>query len=180
MGETADSGAGAAANRQSATGSEGPDGATAGDGNGTDGNGSSSDNGRDAGAPDRGSDEMAWNFSRTAAGPKLVYGEPQTDNVRLLLRCAGNQVSLNFMRPADVVATRPERLVIASAGEQRTTNVSTEDTQLGPISVSATAPIASAPISAFRSGNPLEVRWGDETIRVPGTNQAEQFFAACG
>lgn len=122
---------------------------------------------------------MAWRFNRTAAGPKLAYGEPRTDNVRLNLRCDGGQVTLHFMRPAEVVGRRPDKLTVASGGTQWRTDVSAEESQLGGMSISATAPASSAPMTAFASGRPLEVRWGDETIRVPGTDKARQFLSAC-
>lgn len=141
---------------------------------GAGGNGGSNRNGGG------GDDEMRWLFARTAAGPKLSYGEPQTDNVRLLLRCSGDELSVNFIRPADVVSSRPDQLTIASGGMQWTANVSAEESQIGGMSISATAPLSSAPITAFASGRPLEVRWGEETIRVPGTDQARQFLSACG
>lgn len=127
-----------------------------------------------------GNSEMTWAFSRSAAGPKLTYGEPNTDNIRLMLRCEGDRVSLNFIRPSDVATRRPDRLTVASGAAQREVRVSAEETELGGTSISASVPASAEPIRAFQSGRPLEVRWGQETIRVPGTDKAKQFLSACG
>lgn len=126
-------------------------------------------------------DAMRWSFHRTAAGPRLTFGEPQTDNVRLMLRCGDGQVSVHFMRPADMVERRPGQLTIASGGMQWRAEISSEESQLGGMSIRASAPLSSAPITAFRSGQSLEVRWGPETIALPGQQggAVQQFFNSC-
>lgn len=128
---------------------------------------------------DKSDNDMVWSFSRTVAGPKLAYGEPQTDNVKLNLRCDGDRIVLHFMRSAGVVSRRPDQLVIASGGMQWRSGVSAEESQLGGMSISANAPASSAPITAFHSGSPLEIRWGEERILVPGTDKAKEFLSAC-
>ena len=127
------------------------------------------------------SDEMAWNFSNTAAGPKIAYGVPQTDNVRLMLRCPeSGQALLSFIRPADIAEGRPDTLSIASGNARRSVTIETEQGPLGT-TVKAQAPLSSGPLQQFRSGSGLEVRWGEETISVPAASEApvRRFFEAC-
>lgn len=129
-----------------------------------------------------GGDEMSWNFSRSAAGAKIAYGVPQTDNVRLMLRCPeSGEALLSFIRPADIAEDRPDTLSIASGSARRSLTIETQQGPLGT-SVLAQAPLSAAPLQQFRSGNELEVRWGDETISVPGApdGPVRQFFDACG
>lgn len=124
---------------------------------------------------------MEWNFSRAAGQPKLAFGVPQTDNVRLILRCPeSGQALLSFLRRTDA-EDRPGTLAIASGGAQRTLNIETEQGPLGT-TVRADVPLSAAPLQQFRSGKGLEVRWGEETINVPGAadGPVRQFFDACG
>lgn len=123
---------------------------------------------------------MRWNFARTARGPKLTYGEPATDNVRLTLRCDGSErVELSFMRPSS--AADGNSMTLSSGGAERQLKATVEETQLGPALVSAVAPISSQPIQSFRSGSGLQVRWRGETISVPPAGeQGRQLLDACG
>lgn len=126
-------------------------------------------------------DGMSWNFSRTARGPRIAYGVPQTDNVRLMLRCPErSRALLSFIRPDEFAEGKPDMLAIASGNSRRSLTIETEQGPLGT-SVEAEAPLSAGPLQQFRSGSELEVRWGDETIRVPGSAQGpvRQFFEAC-
>jgi hypothetical protein len=126
--------------------------------------------------------DMSWAFSRAGPEPKLAYGVPQTDNVRLMLRCpAAGEVLLSFLRPNQEVQNRPGTLVLASGNAQRTLTIETQQGPLGT-SVEAELPLSSGPLQEFRSGEELEVRWGDSTIAVPGDSDrpVRQFFEACG
>ena len=139
------------------------------DGNGGDGNGG--DGGNDAGEPD-----MAWNFSTTARGPKLAYGEPQTDNVRLTLRCAGgDRIELSFMRSA----VGGGQMTVRSGGASETVSASAEETQLGGHLVTAELPASAAPLQRFRGGNALAVEFGGESRTVPTSGEADRLFGAC-
>lgn len=124
---------------------------------------------------------MAWVFSRAAGRPKLAYGVPQTDNVRLMLRCPEpGEALISFIRPDEVAEDKPGTLTIASANAQRTLTVQTQRGPLG-VSVEAEAPTSAAPLQQFRTGQNLQVRWGEETVRVPGEegDPVRQFFEAC-
>lgn len=126
--------------------------------------------------------EMRWTFSRSADRPSLAFGEPRTDNVRLMIRCGRNEEAhLSFIRPAEIVAERPHMMTIASGGATRSLTLETRPGQLGT-TVEVQAPLAAAPLQQFRSGRDLRLRWGDEEIRVPGGSDGpvEEFFAACG
>lgn len=138
-------------------------------------------------APNGGADDsaenpdMAWSFSRAGPGSKLAYGVPQTDNVRLMLRCPeSGAVLLSFLRPSEQVQDRPGTLVLASGNAQRTLTIETQQGPLGT-SVEADLPLSSGPLQQFRSGEELEVRWGDSTIRAPADSDrpVRQFFEAC-
>lgn len=137
---------------------------------------------RPAASGEGGEAEMAWTFTSTGEGPKIAYGEPQTDNVRLMLRCPDSgEALLSFIRPAEEVEDRPDTLVIASAGSSRSLTIEMNQGQLGT-SVEAQAPLKSGALQQFHSGNELELRWGEETFRVPGAvdGPVRQFFETCG
>lgn len=143
------------------------------------------DQDRDDRATDRGSSDdpyMRWNFSSSGVGPSLAYGEPRTDNVRLMLRCDGDRVRLHFMRSAEMVASRPGQLTVVSGGKQATSPITTEESELGGMSIRASVARSSGPMTEFSAGEALEVRWGSETIAVPGRSggPVAQFFKACG
>lgn len=131
--------------------------------------------------PSGGEDGMRWTYAGSSAGARLTFGVPDTDNVRLAMRCdEAGIVALNFTRPMDMVERRPGNLTILSGTGRRTANIEVEETQLGA-SVAAEAPARSAPFRKFRSGDDLVVRWGEERISVPGrpTEPIDRFFAAC-
>ena len=129
---------------------------------------------------------MIWHFSRTPQGPKLVYGERSTDNVRLMMRCppGGASVILSFIRPDDLVERRPAELELRSADAATTLSIDSQESQLGGRVVQAVAPIDAQPLQRFRSGSALEVRWGEETISLPAAGayhgRIRQFFETCG
>lgn len=143
------------------------------------------DGGNDAAAApaDPFPDEMRWTFSRSVRGPKLAYGEPATDNVRLMLRCEGGEAILSFMRSEQAVRGRPDEIVLVGGGERWSIPVETQASQLGGVTVEARAPLSAPPLRRLRAGEPLELRWGPETISLPAgaarQDQVERFFEAC-
>lgn len=128
-------------------------------------------------------DGMRWHFSRSVEGPKLAFGEPATDNVRLMLRCppGGDGVVLSFTRPADIVAARPGEATLASGGSEARLDIDSRESALGGRLVEATVGLDSAPVRRFRDGSALTLRWGEERIVVPaGGTEGRRFFEACG
>ena len=128
-------------------------------------------------------DGMRWHFSRSVEGPKLAFGEPATDNVRLMLRCpsGGGSVVLSFTRPADIVAARPIEATLASGGSEARLDVDSRESALGGRLVEATIALDSAPIRRFRDRSALTLRWGEERIAVPAAGaDGRRFFEACG
>lgn len=127
-------------------------------------------------------DRMRWHFSRTDRGPKLVYGEPRTDNVRLMLRCppGGDSAILSFHRPRELVRRRPERLRLASGDAGQTYPVDTGESALGGMTVEIVVPIDSRPLREFGGGHPLSLQWGEETIAVPAAAEGGRFLRVCG
>ncbi len=125
-----------------------------------------------------GDDRMSWKFS-TAAGPKLTYGEPATDNVRLMMRCAGaDRVILSFLQSA--APDNASRMTVRSHGASQTIATNIEATQLEGVSVSAELSASAAPLEQFREGNPLRVEWASEMLTVPPAGaEAERFLGAC-
>ncbi|QIG79021.1 hypothetical protein [Stakelama tenebrarum] len=126
--------------------------------------------------------EMAWRYSR--GEPRLVYGEPATDNLRLAMRCPVNDdnVVLSFMRPSDVVERRPDVLTVSAGRETGQYEIMTNETQLG-VSIEVVLPKDDGPLRAFREGDPLEIWWGKESFEVPFDEEAApriaRFFDAC-
>ena len=127
-------------------------------------------------------DRMRWHFSRTDRGPKLVYGEPRTDNVRLMLRCppGGDSAILSFHRPSTLVRRRPEELRLASGAAEQTYAVDARESALGGMTVEIVVPVDSGPLREFGDGQPLSLHWGDETIAVPTAAEAGRFLRVCG
>ena len=130
-------------------------------------------------------DAMRWNFSRTAAGPKLAYGEPATDNVRLMMRCppGGDSVILSFQRPEQAMEAQPADLTVEAGAEAYRAPADISDSQIGGMAVSAQAPATAAPLARFRAGSPLTVHWGDVVVSVPAGAEHQAaiagFFDAC-
>lgn len=127
------------------------------------------------------SGDMAWTFSRGAAGPRMAYGVPQTDNVRLMLRCPETGLALlSFILPPGMAENLPDTLSIISGSARRSLTIETQQGPLGT-SVEAHAPLSAAPLQQFRSGNEMEVRWGDEIIELPAAPEGpvRQFFEGC-
>jgi hypothetical protein len=133
----------------------------------------------DGEAPDGdGEQGMEWGYASEAAGPRLTYGEPNTDNVRLILRCAeAGTVRLSLPRPE---GTESGEFVLRSEGAERRVFATAEPTELGPVNVQATVPVDARPLQSFRTGSPLDVMWQGEVISIPGPGEeARQFFEAC-
>ena len=122
---------------------------------------------------------MSWIFSDSAGGPKLAYGIPQTDNLRLMLRCAeAGNVRFVFMRPAS--ASPITRVTISSGGASSEVEAQSDASQLGGISVETELPVDSGPLIQFRSGHRINVSWTGGEISVPEAGQqADRLFEAC-
>lgn len=128
-------------------------------------------------APPPEGDAMTWNFAETAAGPKLTYGEPRTDNVRLMLRCAGGErIALSFLRGS--AGEGP--MTVRSGGASETVPAEAEATQLGGVSVRAELAATAPPLERFRGGSALAVEYAGDTRNVPPAGpEADRFFSAC-
>lgn len=141
---------------------------------------------RAAAPPHADNDGMRWNFSRTAAGPRLAYGEPATDDVRLMLRCppGGDTVLLTFHRPRELAEAQPGEIVIEAGGEVHRSTIDVRESQLGGSTIEAQAPVSAGPFRRMRAGLPLTLHWGDRAVSVPAggarQDQVNAFFEACG
>lgn len=144
-------------------------------------NGDEGDAGADRGTDGTGTEpDMAWVFARSAAGPKLTYGEPETDNTRLMLRCGeGDAIVMSFLRGH--ASGGPSEIMVASGGESATVPATVSESELlNGLIVEAELPASSPPLGRFRGGAAMRVEWGRDTIRVPAAGaEAERFFAAC-
>ncbi len=78
---------------------------------------------------------MRWNFTETS-GPKLAYGKPATDKVRLVLRCDGSgEIAFSFLRPETVKIGKT--LTVQSDGASESVKPTATPSQLSGVSVSA-------------------------------------------
>jgi hypothetical protein len=139
---------------------------------------------RYASAPATSSD-MAYFYKQGEEGPALSYGEPDTDNIALSLRCpaggTGKSLLLSFNRPREIVDQRPDTITLAAGTAREDLRIDTRSTQLGTTVEVQTSPDAD-PIQAFRDGAKLSLLYGDETIGIPATGdhgKIARFFAAC-
>lgn len=131
-------------------------------------------------------DGMSYHFKQDQGGAALSYGVPDTDNIALSLRCPRKgpegSILIAFNRPARIVAERPGTLVAASGDARQELSIETRSTQLGT-NIEVRTSADSAPLVAYRGGAPLEIRYGDEAIRIPAADEQGQiarFFEACG
>lgn len=125
-------------------------------------------------------ESMEWQFEDGPAGPRLSYGEPESDYVRLAVSCEGDMARLHFMRPARVVRDRPDALIVESGGMQWKAAISARASELAGMDIEASIPLSAEAMTAFGAGNPIELRWSGEIIRVPPTDQAGRFLDSCG
>jgi hypothetical protein len=111
---------------------------------------------------------------------KLAYGEANSDNVGLMLECAkGSRV----VRVSGVAANNPAAVItLASAGTKADLKAVTRSDEGMPI-VSASAPLASPVLAAFRRSGAIQVAYGGRSITVAAKPNekisVEQFFSAC-
>jgi hypothetical protein len=135
-------------------------------------------NGPDAGRVGVVQDGMEWLFATDATGPRLAYGEPGTDNVRLMLRCADRgAIRLSFLRPE---GTQSGEFVLRSEGAERRVYANAEETELGAVNVVAVMPVDARPLQSFRAGSPVDIQWQGEVISLPGAGEeARRLFEAC-
>ncbi|HUG46227.1 MAG TPA: hypothetical protein VMK31_06930 [Sphingomicrobium sp.] len=129
--------------------------------------------------PDGAAEEgMEWSFARDSVGPKLAYGAPDSDNVKLMLRCTGGEsLRVSFTRPE---GAEGGELLLRSGGEERRVDAIAEASQPGGVIIEATVPMSARPLQNFRTGSTLDVLWQGEVISVPAAvEEARQLFAAC-
>lgn len=111
---------------------------------------------------------------------KLAYGEPNSDNVGLMLQCAkGSKV----IEVTDAPHNSGEpTLTLASSGRTQVLKARLESGE-GATLLVATTPYDTAPLSAFRKSGRLEVAQAGARYGVAAsTNERvglERFFAAC-
>jgi hypothetical protein len=135
-------------------------------------------NGPDAGMNGGGVDGMEWTFASDATGPRLSYGEPGTDNVKLLLRCADRgAIRMSFLRPE---GTESGEFILRSEGAERRVYANAEETELGAVNVVAVMPVDARPLQSFRAGSPVDIQWQGEVVSLPGAGEeARRLFEAC-
>jgi hypothetical protein len=125
-----------------------------------------------------GEEGMEWSYASDAAGSRLTYGEPNTDNVRLMFRCAeAGTVGLLLPRPE---GTQSGEFVLRSEGAERRVFATAAPTELGLVNVEATVPVDARPLQSFRTGSALDIVWEGEVISIPSAGEeARQLFEAC-
>jgi hypothetical protein len=123
-------------------------------------------------------DGMEWSFSSDATGPRLTYGEPGTDNVKLMLRCADRgAIRLSFLRPE---GTQSGEFILRSEGAERRVYANAEETEMGAVNVVAVMPVDARPLQSFRAGSPVDIQWEGDVISLPGAGEeARRLFEAC-
>ncbi len=111
---------------------------------------------------------------------KLAYGQPNSDNVGLMLQCTkgSHVVEVTDAAPAGGAPV----ITLASAGQVQSLKVKTEDGDGATLLVARTAYDA-APLSAFRRSGRLDVTHGSTRYGVAATSDervgVERFFAVC-
>lgn len=110
----------------------------------------------------------------------LAYGQPNSDNVALMLECAKGS---GRVQVSDAARTGPvPQIVLASSGMKSTLAARMEASEGPPVLV-ADAGTASPALAAFRRTGRIDVAYGDVRYGV-SADRAEQgrvakFFAAC-
>ena len=126
---------------------------------------------------------MGWSLHATREeGVKLAYGQPNTDNVVVMMACQpqSKQVRLSAHAPA---GASPE-VTLASRGERQTLTG-----QLGPSGfgdsqlVEVDVPSGSKALAGFANGGELSIKTADQATRVTADRRARAavatFFATC-
>ena len=128
-------------------------------------------------------DGLFWFYSRAEDGPKLAYGAPNSDAVRLMIYCRPTEprVRLEATTPA---ATAPARLTVTSTGATAALPAASDANPMGGGRlVSAQAATTAPVLTAFRNTGRLTVAAGGEPMTMnagPAERAAVQsFFAAC-
>lgn len=127
---------------------------------------------------------MAWLLTQTPEeGAKLAFGEPQSDNVVLMLTCRPGSGEVVLARTG--AADQPPAIILASGGrEGRFAGEATPFGGASGVYVEASAPAAHPALAAFRRTGDLTLREDLASIRLPADRAAhrriETFFDACG
>lgn len=110
----------------------------------------------------------------------LAYGQPNSDNVALMLECAKGS---GRVQVSDAARTGPvPQIVLASSGVKSTLAARMETAEGPPVLV-ADARVASPALAAFRRTGRIDVAYGDVRYGL-SADRAERgrvarFFAAC-
>ncbi|HTK35675.1 MAG TPA: hypothetical protein VL358_10385 [Caulobacteraceae bacterium] len=124
----------------------------------------------------------AFGFFYLDEGPsaKLAYGEPNSDNVGLMLQCARGS---RMVEVSDVVRSAPAKtLTLTSAGQSSALATEVQSGEGAPLIV-AHVPAAAPALAAFRKSGQMEVSYAGLRYGVaakpPERPAVERFFAAC-
>ena len=128
------------------------------------------------------SDAREWIYGADAAGPRLMYGTPQSDDVVIAFACTGSEVSI-MVPGADPAESG---VLLASGGRRAAFPGTTEPDQLnGGVIITSRAPLRSPVLEAFSRTGDLSLGGSDGRLvrlsSAPHTRpQIGRFFAACG
>jgi hypothetical protein len=111
---------------------------------------------------------------------KLAYGEPNSDNVGLMLQCTRGS---RMVEVSDVVRSAPANMLsLASLGQRTDLAAKTEAGEGAPMVV-AHAPSAAPALAAFRKSGRMEVSYAGMRYSVAAKPQeqasVERFFSTC-
>lgn len=116
------------------------------------------------------------------AGPtaSLAYGQPNSDNVALMLECAKRS---GRVQVSDAARTGPVPQLVLASGSARSTLAARMEAAEGPPVLVADAGVASPALEGFRRTGKINVAYGDVRygVAADGREKAEvaRFFAVC-
>lgn len=111
---------------------------------------------------------------------KLAYGQPNSDDIDLMLWCAAARRQVQFA-PFDPDDATPKHMVVASGGLTLDLPIK-PDKRLGPV---GTVPLDAALLAAFRADGRLRMTLDDHppldlNAKPPeGPKQVQSFFGVC-
>ncbi|MCC7267050.1 MAG: hypothetical protein IT546_06880 [Caulobacteraceae bacterium] len=128
-------------------------------------------------------DAMTWTLHATREeGVKLAYGQPNSDNVVVMMACQPRSQNVRLSAPAPAGA--PPQVTLVSRGERQLLSG-----QLGPAGgaggqlVEVAVPTNSKPLQGFASGGELSLVMGETSTKVNADRRARAavstFFATC-
>lgn len=123
---------------------------------------------------------LGWSYQDdTGEGPKLAYGEPQSDNIVMMMTCQPGDRTVNL----SLLGGSPhERLTLASNGRTEAFSSAPVDSP-GAYMVEANAPLSAAPLAEFEQTGRLTLvsRGRTAPIDASGGERAkvQRFFQAC-